>query len=228
MNMASVSIAVNAGSFNDPANRPGLAHFLEHMIFMGSEKYPDENAFSSLISSNGGYSNAYTENEVTNYQFKINHSQLRLALDMKANLLFKPLLKRDAMLREIQAVDSEFEGNFSYDNVRAELILSEIIQDKNHPCAQFGWGNLASLTASGKDSLWDDLKAFYESHYSAERTYLVIQSKNDISEIKGWVKESFGILPNKGLLKQNFIYNGGECPYASSSKDMIVFGSIKD
>ena len=46
---------------------------------------------------------------------------------MKANLLFKPLLKRDAMLREIQAVDSEFEGNFSMDSVRAELILSEII-----------------------------------------------------------------------------------------------------
>ena len=100
-NMASVSIAVNAGSFNDPPTRPGLAHFLEHMIFMGSEKYPDENAFSSLISSNGGYSNAYTDNEVTNYQFKINHSQLKLALDMKANLLYKPLLKRDAMLREI-------------------------------------------------------------------------------------------------------------------------------
>jgi nardilysin len=161
--MASVSIAINAGSFNDPANRPGLAHFLEHMIFMGSEKYPDENAFNSLISSNGGYSNAYTENEVTNYQFKINHNELKLALDMKAHLLCKPLLKKDAMLREIQAVDSEFEGNFSYDNVRAELILSESIQDKKHPCAQFGWGNLTSLTASGKDdSLWNDLKSFYD------------------------------------------------------------------
>ena len=203
-NMASVSIAINAGSFNDPPSRQGLAHFLEHMIFMGSEKYPDENAFNSLISANGGYSNAYTENEHTNYQFKINYSELKLALDMKAHLLYKPLLKKEAQLREIQAVDSEFEGNFSYDNVRAELILSESIEDKEHPCAQFGWGNLMSLTAKGKETLWNDLKSFYEEQYSADRTYLVIQSKNDIKEIRSWVTESFGILPNKNLGKQNF------------------------
>jgi secreted Zn-dependent insulinase-like peptidase len=61
------SIAVNSGSFNDPKHRGGLAHFLEHMIFMGSEKYPDEKEFSNHVSKNGGYTNAYTENEYTNY-----------------------------------------------------------------------------------------------------------------------------------------------------------------
>ena len=65
--MSSVSIVVNAGSFNDPKHRPGLAHFLEHMIFMGSQKYPGENDFSDHINSNGGSSNAYTEYEYTNY-----------------------------------------------------------------------------------------------------------------------------------------------------------------
>ena len=99
--MASVSISVNAGSFNDPPNRQGLAHFLEHMIFMGSKKYPNETEFGNLIASNGGYSNAFTEYELTNYQFKINYNQLKVALDMKANLLFEPLLKGDAQEREI-------------------------------------------------------------------------------------------------------------------------------
>ncbi len=65
--MSYVSIAVNVGSFNDPPNRQGLAHFLEHMIFMGSTKYPGENDFSAHISANGGYTNAYTEFEYTNY-----------------------------------------------------------------------------------------------------------------------------------------------------------------
>ena len=65
--MAFVSVAVNVGSFNDPPHRQGLAHFLEHMIFMGSDKYPKENEFSDHISANGGSSNAYTEFEYTNY-----------------------------------------------------------------------------------------------------------------------------------------------------------------
>jgi secreted Zn-dependent insulinase-like peptidase len=84
------------------------------------------------------------------------------------------------------------------------------------------------LTAQGKESLWDDLKLFYEKQYSAERTYIVIQSKNDITEIKAWVNETFGILPNKGLSKQNFLTNDGACPYSESLNEMIVFGAIKD
>ena len=58
--IAHVSLSVGAGCFNDPPNRNGLAHFLEHMIFMGSEKYPNEESYSNHISENGGYVNAYT------------------------------------------------------------------------------------------------------------------------------------------------------------------------
>ena len=106
--MAYCSFAMNVGSHNDPTHRQGLAHFLEHMIFMGSEKYPEESAFSDLISSNGGYSNAFTEYEYTNYQFQVNYKALQKALDMKAWLFHRPLLKKEAMEREINAVESEF------------------------------------------------------------------------------------------------------------------------
>ena len=65
--MAYCSLAINVGSFNDPPHRQGMAHFMEHMIFMGSEKYPDESSYSEWMGSNGGYCNAYTEFEWTNY-----------------------------------------------------------------------------------------------------------------------------------------------------------------
>jgi secreted Zn-dependent insulinase-like peptidase len=80
--MAYVSIGVNAGSFNDLPQRQGVAHFLEHMIFMGSSKYPGENEYSDHISAHGGYSNAFTEMEYTNYQFKLDYSGLQKALDL--------------------------------------------------------------------------------------------------------------------------------------------------
>ena len=74
--MAYCSIVVGAGSFSDLKERPGIAHYLEHMIFMGSEKYPDEDAFSKHLSANGGDSNAYTEDELTNYHFSIKYDGL--------------------------------------------------------------------------------------------------------------------------------------------------------
>ena len=64
-----VAMAVGVGSFDEcQDNYPhGLAHLLEHMLFMGSEKYPTENAYDDHLSKNGGYSNAYTETERTIY-----------------------------------------------------------------------------------------------------------------------------------------------------------------
>ena len=54
-------MVVGVGSLSDPANMQGLSHYLEHMLFMGSEKFPDENDYDSFLSKNGGGSNAYTE-----------------------------------------------------------------------------------------------------------------------------------------------------------------------
>lgn len=54
------ALSVHIGAAMDPKDRPGLAHFLEHMLFMGTEKYPNENEYSEFISQNGGYDNAYT------------------------------------------------------------------------------------------------------------------------------------------------------------------------
>ena len=54
-------MVVGVGSLSDPPNMQGLSHYLEHMLFMGSEQFPDENDYDSFLSKNGGGSNAYTE-----------------------------------------------------------------------------------------------------------------------------------------------------------------------
>ncbi|XP_044171596.1 nardilysin-like [Acropora millepora] len=62
-NMSAAALCIGVGSFSDPDNIPGLAHFLEHMVFMGSEKYPDENEFDVFIKKHGGSDNALTDCE---------------------------------------------------------------------------------------------------------------------------------------------------------------------
>jgi secreted Zn-dependent insulinase-like peptidase len=102
---------VNVGSFHDPAEGQGLAHFLEHMLFMGTETYPDENAYTAFLNSHGGSSNAYTDDENTVYYFDIQPAHFEGALDLFASFFICPLFSESGVMREINAVDSENSKN---------------------------------------------------------------------------------------------------------------------
>ena len=88
------------GSFDDPKARPGLAHFLEHMLFIGTEKYPEPDGYFSFVESNGGSSNAYTAPEVTNYFFDVKPDAFREGLDRFAHFFIDPLLAPDVEREE--------------------------------------------------------------------------------------------------------------------------------
>ena len=64
---SAAALDVHVGSFSDPVDMPGLAHFCEHMTFLGTKKYPEEDEFSNFLATNGGSSNAYTDSEDTVY-----------------------------------------------------------------------------------------------------------------------------------------------------------------
>lgn len=70
-------MCIRVGCFSDPPELEGLAHFLEHMVFMGSAKYPDENGFDKLMSKNGGSSNASTDCERTKFYFEVQRKSFR-------------------------------------------------------------------------------------------------------------------------------------------------------
>ena len=70
-NVSAASVAVEVGSLDNPKEREGLAHFLEHMLFLGTEKFPDVDEYSTYLKNYGGYSNAYTAPDHTNYQFQV-------------------------------------------------------------------------------------------------------------------------------------------------------------
>lgn len=69
------------GSLSDPDELPGLAHFCEHMLFLGTEKYPCENEYNKFLSEHGGGSNAATSSEHTTYYFDVVPEHFEGALD---------------------------------------------------------------------------------------------------------------------------------------------------
>ena len=109
--MSAVTLNVGVGFFNDPEEAQGIAHFLEHMIFMGSKKYKSPNEYMEFITQNGGSTNAFTAAEQTTYLFSINSKKFSPALDRLSSALMNPLFDGSMVEKEINAVNSEWLKN---------------------------------------------------------------------------------------------------------------------
>ena len=160
---AAMDVAV--GSFSNPSDYEGLAHFCEHMLFYGSEKYPDEGAYSKFLTSHGGYDNAYTSTLNTNYHFKVNSDYLREGLDRFAQFFISPILTQDGVSREVNAVDAEHQKNLENDGWRLWQLLKHV-SNPDYPFHMFSTGSLETLD---KPDVLSALKQFYSSHYSANQ-----------------------------------------------------------
>lgn len=191
--IAAASLSVKVGSFDDPPHVMGLAHFLEHILFMGSTKYPVENSFNDFLTANSGSDNAMTGSEETKYFFKVAEKAFPEALDIFANQFISPLLLKNSMQREREAVDSEFRMAFSSDVVMQDNIYKSMIFE-NHPASQFECGNLKTL----KDDITDDnLHAELlqlHSKYVGNKMCLAVQSSRSLDDLQDLVVKCFSPL----------------------------------
>ena len=144
---AAAAMVVGVGSMYDPPECQGMAHFLEHLLFMGSKKYPQENAYDSFLSKHGGSDNAFTELEHTVYHFEIPQEHLVGALDMFAQFFTSPLMLEASVERELNAIESEFQLVKNSDSCRVNQLMCHTSGNdpKDHPFAKFAWGNIQSL-----------------------------------------------------------------------------------
>ncbi|KAG5181380.1 Metalloenzyme, LuxS/M16 peptidase-like protein [Tribonema minus] len=188
---AACALAVGVGSFSDPPQCQGLAHYLEHMLFMGSKKYPGENEYDAFISKHGGSANAYTECEYTLYHFDIMPEHLEGALDIFAQFFTAPLMTAASSDRELNAIESEFCLSKNNDMMQE---LRCAAAPPRHPYRTFTWGNLASLrdapAAAGVD-VRGALLRFHAEHYCAPAMQLVVLGHAPLDELEALVERCF-------------------------------------
>mmetsp|Transcript_13269 Transcript_13269/g.27085 ORF Transcript_13269/g.27085 Transcript_13269/m.27085 type:complete len:1231 (+) Transcript_13269:234-3926(+) len=145
------AVSVASGASADPRALPGIAHFCEHMCFLGSEAYPKENEYKQYLSQHGGKSNASTSASHTTYQFDVLADYGQKALDIFSNFFIAPLFTMSGTEREVHAVDSENSKNLINDGRRRWQILKDLA-DKNHHFSKFSTGNKKTLPAAAVDS----------------------------------------------------------------------------
>jgi len=203
---SAASLDVNIGSFAEPDHAQGLAHFLEHMLFMGTEKYPDEQEYSLIINNHAGSQNAYTTSERTNYIFDVSSSSLNLVLDRFAQFFVSPLCLPSAVDRELLAVNNEHNRNIQSDYWRLEQVL-DATSNPSHPIARFGTGNFETLRDKPKEQgldIREELMKFYRSTYTSQLMKLCILGKESLDELQKMVEDSFSAIPNTGTARPDY------------------------
>ncbi|MCB1679299.1 MAG: insulinase family protein [Halioglobus sp.] len=198
---AAAALDVMVGSGDNPPGRAGLAHFLEHMLFLGTDKYPDAAEYERFITEHGGNRNAYTAFEHTNYFFDVNAPFLPEALDRFAQFFIAPRFDAEYVQREKNAVEAEYQMGLKSDSRRGLDVLQETM-NPDHPFSQFVVGNLESLADRPDSAVRDELIRFYDRHYSANVMRLVVLGAQSLDELEALVVPMFSQVPNKNFEHQ--------------------------
>lgn len=195
---AAVSMNVAAGSGTDPKEWPGMAHFLEHMLFLGTEKYPDSGEYQAFIQQNGGSTNAYTAYDHTNYFYDIDPDFLEQSMDRFAQFFISPLFTEQLVERERNAVDSEYFARRK-DDFRRTWSARKMVFNPEHPITRFSIGNSMTLADKDSQSVRDALIEFHNNHYSANIMTLAVLGKEPLDDIEQWVRALFSDIKNNNI-----------------------------
>ncbi len=195
---AATALDVLVGSGDNPPGREGLAHFLEHMLFLGTDKYPEAGDYQQYIAEHGGSHNAYTSFEHTNYFFDIQAQYLTGALDRLARFFIAPRFDEAYVEREMNAVEAEFQMGLRSDPRRGLDVL-QTVMNPEHPFSQFTVGSLETLADRPEARIREDLLSFYEQHYSANKMRLVVFGAESLDELEAMVVPRFAPVPNRAV-----------------------------
>jgi len=197
------ALCVRVGSSKDPKELPGLARFLEHMLFKGTKQFPRENEYSEYISTHGGKNNGYTAAEETNFYFDIaKGGHLPHALKIFSSFFKDPLFKESSNEKELKAIDSENAKNYQNDYWKKHQLLKSLA-DPKHPFNGFNTGNMKTLHDIPKEkgiNVRQALVDFYTKYYSANiMTLAVAIANSDLDVYERIVREEFEAIVNKSV-----------------------------
>ena len=181
-NKSAAALAVNIGHFSDPIDREGLAHFLEHMLFLGTKSYPDGSEYQKYISQHGGSNNAWTATEHTCFFFDIHHQHFTPALDRFSQFFISPLLSKEFVEKERQNVDAEFKLKLKDDIRRLYDVHKETI-NQAHPFSKFSVGSIDTLADRKESDLTTEIRDFFDQYYRANIMTLVLEGPQTLDEL---------------------------------------------
>ncbi|XP_011150285.1 insulin-degrading enzyme-like isoform X2 [Harpegnathos saltator] len=197
---SSAALVVDVGYISDPDDLPGLAHLCQHMLLLGSKKYPEE--FEEYISQYGGMICAEARIDHTYYYFEINLGKLEYALDRFAQAFIAPLFSRVMIEREVDIIDSKCYKRYSVYDANRFCQLRKQIEVQNPVVSKFEIGNKQTLDINPKKygiDVKEKLASFFQGRYSANIMSLCVFSNENVNNLEKTVVKLFHKIPNKKI-----------------------------
>jgi insulysin len=203
---SAMAMGVLSGYYNDPPDIPGIAHFCEHMLFLGSKKFPHADEFDNFLNKNGGQSNAFTSGEITDFFLQASSSSALEALPRFADWFSEPSFNRSYVEKEVHAIDSEHSKNVQDPMWRVIDTINSLANPEN-PLSRFHTGNLDTLMKEPKERGIDTvavLKTYFKEHYCPSKMRLVTYGPAPLSEQFAAAQAAFsGISPGNESCRRN-------------------------
>lgn len=204
----------HTGSRNEPIGQSGISHFLEHVMFLGTQKYPG-NTYDRLTESNGGSNNAFTSKDYTCFYVDFGSEQLDLAARLEADRMQNLLVNPEKFPSELNVVKEE--RRWRTDNSPTGAMMEELyaLAFKNHPYRWPVIGWMDDLDHMSREKML----AYYKTFYAPNNATIVIVGDFKTPEALGIVKKHFGAIPPAKRVPKLMIK---EAPQTSERRSTLV------
>ncbi|WP_460164464.1 pyrroloquinoline quinone biosynthesis protein PqqF [Pseudomonas sp. S2_F03] len=183
------ALRVAAGSHDVPLAWPGLAHFLEHLLFLGTERFPAGQGLMAYVQRHGGQVNARTSERTTDFFFELPPQAFLGGLERLSDMLAHPRMNPDDQLREREVLQAEFVAWSQNAAAQRQLTLLDGLTS-THPLRGFHAGNRDSLPVELPE-FQQALKDFHQRFYQTGQLTLSLAGPQSLDELRE-IAQRFG------------------------------------
>lgn len=191
---AAAVVRVAAGGHDAPVEYPGLAHFLEHLLFLDSEAFPADQGLMAYVQRCAGQVNASTRERDSYYFFEVPVSDLDGGLARLCDMLAHPRLALEAQLREREVLEAEFQARSRDTDTLCDAALARVMQPSDHPFLGFHAGHRGTLPVE-QAAFQNALAGFHQRFYQAGQMLLVLAGPQPLERLRELAELYGGRLP---------------------------------
>jgi predicted Zn-dependent peptidase len=195
--MVAINVLYNVGARDEDPKRTGFAHLFEHLMFGGTERVPD---FDGIVQKAGGESNAWTNNDITNFYLTVPYQNAEIGFWLEADRMRGIDFSQKSLDNQKQVVIEEFKQrnlNQPYGDV------SQLIRELAYKVHPYRWCTIGKDISHIEKANLDDVKTFFSQHYFAANAILAVTGNIDFEKTVELTEKWFASIPTKNAYVRN-------------------------